>query len=69
VPDQSRDDLRTGAGYDVAAVPDGQRITQMIAVGRFAHRAAIDSDRMVGSAEGLAWNGKDMLKPGTPLSG
>jgi hypothetical protein len=32
----------------------------MIAVGHFAHRAAIDSDRMVGSAEGLAWNGKDV---------
>ena len=40
----------------------------MIAVNRFAHRAAIDSDRMVGSAEGLPWNGNDVLKQRAPPS-
>jgi hypothetical protein len=34
----------------------------MIALERVAHRDAVDSDRAVGPADGLAWKGKDALQ-------
>ncbi len=49
-------------GDDAAAVPDGQRAAQMIAVERLAHRDAVDGDRAVGPADGLAWKREDVLQ-------
>jgi len=34
----------------------------MVAVERVAHRDAVDSDRAVRPADGLAWKGKDVLQ-------
>jgi hypothetical protein len=34
----------------------------MITVERFAHRNAIDGDRAVEPADGLAWKGEDVLQ-------
>ena len=55
------------AGNDAAAMPNGQRTAQMIAVECVTHRDAVDSDRAVRPADGWPRRARTCFSSGTPL--